>query len=335
MIFQEKDRPFKNSTPSLFFINSPFQALCMLEAIYEYNIKDYKVYLVLYDDVRNVQLKKLLEENNIHFEIIDGKKDRLWKYFTLLFSIKKTPYKRAYIGYYNTDSFFYYAIKYVSYNADVVYLDDGIATVSLLNGQYKRTLGGRFVFGIFRLAAYLKKISLDNLYTIYSGISNDAYNIRICDFQRLKLMSKERKHKDVVFIGTNSPLYSKANNITIEEYERGLDIYLGKIKRIHSNETIYYIPHGRDMSPIPSNLCAKHDIVFNKVDTTVELYILRQDNFPVAVYGLTSSALYNIKKMIPSCDVFNIDLSSILSTHNTTRMEKLIDYYSSIGIKTI
>ena len=322
-------RPFKYNTPSLFFVNSPFQALCMLEAIQEFHICDYKVYLVLYEDKRNTQLLGLLDSNKIEYSIIDSKKDRLYYYITLFFSFRFNKYKRAFIGFYKTDSFFYYAIRKLSFNSDIVYLDDGAATITLLNGQYERTFFGKIVFGMFRITSFLKHISIDNLYTIYDGLPNENFNIHICKLSRLKQLLGEKEKAGVLVVGTNSTMYCRTYNLSLDEYRDSLNQFFLYLVGLYPNDEIVYVPHGRDGSDVPLSLCKKYGFNYRKVDSTVELYILDDLKTPTAVYGFTSSALYNIKKITPSCQVYNMLLSK------DERLERISEYYETIGIKTI
>ena len=323
------NRPFVIGTPSLFFINSPFQALCMLEAIEEFCIKDYKVFLVLYDDMRNNQLMTLLDKSCITYTIIDGSKVGLIDYITLIFSYNCNRYKRAFIGHYNSDAFLYYAIKKLSRKSDIIYLDDGAATIPLLKGSFKRTFRGEILFDFFKSISYIKGISLDNIFTIYDGIINESYRVHICGFNRLNKLQNAKKKGGVLIIGTHSQRYCEAYGLNKEVYSSCLDKYLCRIANTYPNEKIVFVPHGRDNLDLPLSLCEKYKIVYQKVDTTVELYVLNSATIPIAIYGFTSSALFNLKKIIPSCQVNNI----LLSVNNT--LEEISLYYETIGIKTI
>ncbi len=329
-----KISPFKRGVPSLFFINSPFQAICMLEAIKEFEITDYQVYLVLYNDIRNEQLFALLEKEAVKYEVIDGNQIRLNSYFGLLYTFNSNRYKRAFIGHYNSDSFFYLALKKLSNNSDIVYLDDGAATITLLKGLFKRTGLGSLVFLYFKVIAKLHNISLENLYTIYGKLPNEKFNIYECDLSYLKSQSRNKTHKDIYFIGTNTSIYCNSYKIPEETLYTKLEQLLISLKRKYPNEHIIYVPHGRDESQIPKHVCLENDIEFKKVDTTVELYIASQNTQPLAIYGFSSSALFNLIKMMPVSLVYNVILTS--SYHITDeRLKGMMEYYEDNGIKTI
>ena len=53
----------------------------------------------------------------------------------------------------------------------------------------------------------------------------------------------------------------------------------------------------------------------------VEMYILQQQVIPKIIYGFTSSALFNLKKIFPSCKVINITL-------NYPNSVGALDYYN-------
>ena len=64
-------QPFQQSTPSIFVVTSPFQALCAFNAIKAFEITDYRFYLALIEDIRNEQLFTLFQQQGIAYEVVN------------------------------------------------------------------------------------------------------------------------------------------------------------------------------------------------------------------------------------------------------------------------
>lgn len=329
------NRAFKKGTPSIFILNSPFQAICMREAINELCIDEFKIILCVENNPRDKQLYNVVDSFGYKYEIIDNLKVGMTDRLSLLFDKTTKGYKRAFIGYYDINDFWYLAFKNISNGADIVCLDDGLATVTLLNDLYKPSLRGMFMHRLFDIVAHIRHISINNLYTIYKGINNCKYNINYCDFSVLRKCINDTIKQGVYIIGTNLEAYCRGKNISESDFSKSMDYYFEYIRNLYKDEEIFYIPHGRDVSDLPESLCKKHKLNFKRIGEAVELYLTNNRIDPVAVYGFTSSALVNIKLMYPLCEVYDMTVSFPTTAPSYKIMMEAYKYYESFGIKTL
>ena len=127
-------QPFQQSTPSIFVVTSPFQALCAFNAIKAFEITDYRFYLALIEDIRNEQLFTLFQQQGIAYEVVNVEK--LTKTDRLQFLLPHfSRYKRLFIGDARNISQYFIGLSKVSNGGCMVYLDDGNDNIFLLKGH--------------------------------------------------------------------------------------------------------------------------------------------------------------------------------------------------------
>ena len=121
-------QPFQQSTPSIFVVTSPFQALCAFNAIKAFEITDYRFYLALIEDIRNEQLFTLFQQQGIAYEVVNienlTRSDRL-QFLLPHFS----RYKRLFIGDARNISQYFIGLSKVSNGGCMVYLDVVVAII--------------------------------------------------------------------------------------------------------------------------------------------------------------------------------------------------------------
>ena len=322
---------FAKGTPSLFIICSPFQALNAFEAIHKLEIKDYKFILWLQEgDPRNNQLFRLLQERGISYEIGHNKKyGRIWKLLRLL--PKYNRYKRAFIGDYRNDNLYRIAYERISNNSCLIYLDDGGASISLLNGRRTPSQSNKLRF--VRLFKSIRNVTFGrHVFTHYDGVNEVGFNVYTHHFETLSF-TDNRKQKGVYIIGTNPERYAYAHDMDMNTIWAEMEKILQMIKRMHPNKTIIYVPHGRDTFPNMEEMCNKIGIIFKKANISVELLLLEMADSPETVYGFNSSALYSIKKMMPHTEVITLLYTRPYKLHDN--YISIADYYQKNGIEVI
>lgn len=329
--------PFESHRASVFVVTSPFQALCALAAINQLEINDYKIFAVLpHKESRNQQLIRFLTEQHLDFVPVNTKNSFLRIKLLQLKALfmKNKSYTRLFVGDIRNMTELNIGCCNVSDGSDIIYLDDGNFSVSVLKGivSFKN---GKY----YDLLMRVRNIELHkNLLTIYNDIPSPSYNIEplFLDnaFKGGKSLSGEKKH-GVYVVGTNIGLYCKSVGISEERYIQKLDLFLQYLKNKYPEERIVFIPHGRDKSLYASSLCEKYGLSFMPSSTMVELELSKQPATPLAIYGYTSSALFNLKKLYPSTDVFNILYEAIPAGLAHQEYESWSSYYSGNGIKTI
>ncbi len=327
--------PFEKGTPSLIIVASPFQALCAIEAIHTFEIKDYKFLLALINDPRNEQLFKLLEDQNIKYEIIGFDKKINWNFLYKLSLLcpRWNKYKRAFIGDYRYRSLFCPAFERLSNNSCVIFLDDGNCNVPLLKGLSTPLYvdnSGTFM----RLLNKIRHISCGKyIYTHYADINNNNFNIYPNGFCKLSKYIRNKNNEGICIIGTNPERFAWGYGMTIDEYWVEMEKVLCLVKKENPNKDIYYVPHGRDAFPNMKDLCDKHCIRFVKADISIEVLLLNTDTLPEIIYGMNSSALFSIHKMMPSIRIKNLLYTwpcKYLNNHIA-----IADYYQTHGIELV
>lgn len=329
--------PFGSHRASVFVVTSPFQALCALAAINQLEIYDYKIFAVLpYKESRNQQLIRFLSEQHLDFVPVNTRNSFLRIKLLQLKALfmKNKSYTRLFVGDIRNMTELIIGCCNVSDGSDIIYLDDGNFSLSVLKGivSFKN---GKY----YDLLTRVRKMGLHrNLLTIYHDIPSPNYIIEPLyldnAFKRNNALNEDAKH-GVYVVGTNIGLYCKSVGISEEQYIQKLDLLLQYLKNTYPEQRIVFIPHGRDKSLYASSLCEKYGLFFMPSSTMVELELTKQSAIPLAIYGYTSSALFNLKKLFPTTDVFNILYEAIPAGPAQQEYESWSSYYSGNGIKTI
>ena len=326
--------PFAKRTPSLFIVCSPFQVLCALEAIEKFDIKEYKFLLNLISDPRNKQLFNLLNEKKIDYEIIDFscRTDISYKLKLSLLIPRWNKFKRAFIGDYRSREFHYIAFKKLSNNSSIVFLDDGNCNVPLLEGIKKPLFSNKNI--LKKLLFSFRNINYGKyIFTQYADIDRGLFEIMSNDFTYLSNDNNSKNLLGICIVGTNPDRFAWGYGMSLDDFWVEMEKILLMIKKDNPNKDIYYVPHGRDAFPNMQILCKKNGVRFIKAETTVELFLISQRVSPEIVYGLNSSALFSIKKIMPNTKVKNLLYTrpcQFLDDHIA-----IANYYQKHGIETI
>ncbi len=328
--------PFESQTPSVFLVGSPFQALCAVAAIRNLKIKDFKIIAIFMGGARDVQLRHFLDNSSFNYDSYQFSKKKLLVDIVAALIGKSGRYKRMFIGYFPANFVACIGMRYVQNGSTVVYLDDGNIVVSLLNNSFHLwdSIVSRHLFGFL---AKLRGLQLmKNFYTIYSDVPNCRYCIGKNDLSVFTSDEDNNKVKhSVIFIGTNIKSYCYQLHIQedlfIKQIKKTFDYILEK----YPNEGIMYVPHGSDSSEYAIELCKKYNAIFQPVDTMIEDYILKLDWTPVAVFGFGSTALLNIKRMIPGIRIENLLVHSETETPYSKKYKDIADYYKKNDIHIV
>ena len=326
---------FDSTIPSVFIIGSPFQALCLVGAIRNLKLTDYKVIVIRYD--RHMQVKNVLDKFRIEYEVryVGRYRWRMrWYRITSLIH-RQNKYKRLFLGDYRSQTLLYFGLQVVSDGADIVYLDDGNATIPLFDD--KRTsppLGGLDTICAQLITRFRQISFMKYFYSVYSDLPNPKYEIGYNSLSVL-VNSKNNKEKSNVFIiGTNTKLYCESMNVSEQTLLNVLESTLKSIKDKYAERGVVYIPHGKDKSINVKKLCETYKVRYQILDVPVELYFIDEPQ-PVAIYGFMSSALYNLKQLFPSTDVYNLYLTPTGGGDTIARKESIANYYKNSGIEQL
>ena len=322
--------------PSIFVVATPFQALCAIEAIAEFNIAEYKILACVTRSSRDQQLYNFLDKSKVQYEIKDINKARYWKKFLYpLISKTRTNIHRCFLG--DPDNIWqrFIAFSYLAKNSDVAYLDDGTKGIPYLMGLRGRSKS-KWRWSETLLSYLLKIRFTKSHFTIYSDIAISDFDCRRNSLSHVIQMQQQASPLGVYFIGTNSLAYCEKLNITREEYRTSLEEQLKSITLKYCNQPIIFVPHGRDINDNQVvEICHRLGIQYQIADQMVELFILGKNNKPLAIYANTSTALLNLRLMYPEAKIYN--LFCIGDTKSKYYNDYMIysNYYKNHGIPLI
>lgn len=339
MLLCEIMKPFAPKIPSVFIIDSPLQAICAVAAIRQLSIERYRIIVVRTGyGPRYSTIALFLQMQMISFTTISYN-HFTYKWYQLLGLIKriKNPYKRLFIGYFGSPFQHFVGSCVVADGADVVYLDDGVATVTLLK---HRIITDIVYFQDKRIikiiGARRNLIFYRNILTMYSDISNKNYNIKNLQLDILKGKDMRYRHETGVFIvGTHSQSYCKQLQFDGEEFNERCDRLFARLKSEYVGEKILFIPHRLDNSDYAQRLCHKYGFEFRPVEITIEVEMMQNACTPKAILGFTSSALFNLKKMFPDTRVVNVVLQPVIITEPFSDILTISAYYEQNGIELL
>jgi len=347
---RKKELAFSKGTSTAFLVGSPLQVLCAEEAIKEFEIKDYLIVFLADSLVRDQQILDMLNAADLRYEI------RYTKDFSVNENLQYIPqddtsdhqkFDRVMVGEYRFFHVLSLCGQYASSDSVLVYFDDGVDTISVLNGHdmiksplklfIKKLLGKRYVDEIIRqqISEHWKKIGLYDggfFYTLYSDIKSNKYLTYGNNFSHL-LYSPGSSSPLVLVIGTKADDYDWTWGIYINEFEHILYKSLCDVKREFPNEQIVYIPHGRDMNPKIKEMCEDIGIEYRRLSTSIEQYVITNNVVIKAAYGFNSSALYTLLLLTganaTSWNIYN------RFTPSFRIAEEIADYYRKHGIRVL
>lgn len=326
---------FREGIQSLFVIQTPFQALCAINAIVQFHIEEYKLVLFLSgsEKKRDDQTLEILRKYKIKFQAISNFKVK-WSYRICMFFKKQGLYQRAFLGDFRFQDGLCYCLTKISHNGSIILMDDGNATITLLKNGYKPSGRAILSFSYYRFFAKLRNVSLNNLYTVYNGIESHDFNIKVNDLSYFSSINESGSLKGIIFVGTNNGEYLKILKMKDDEFKKMLEDIFESVRTKYPGEQLIYIPHGRDKTNYAKECCEQSGVKYIMPNHCVEVFLLDQPYPPLAVYGFfASSALFNIKKIFPNTLVRNISLSdmNLICNDNVS----ICNYYEQQGIEIL
>lgn len=139
----------------------------------------------------------------------------------------------------------------------------------------------------------------------------------------------------VCVIGTNSDVYCSYLEISSDYYYSMLENLFKHIKQMNCHSKVIYYAHGRDNNNKIRALCAKNEVFYILPATMVELSIIENEKIPSAIWGFTSSALYNLKKIYPNTNVYNVRIQYRVRNKEIDEYDFLSEYYEKNDIYTM
>jgi hypothetical protein len=331
--------PFAKHTPSVFVAYTPFQVLCAVAAIRQLEINDYLFLAKLpRGETRNSQTKALLDKYHIKYEIpFMRTRFSLWYYMCIAFLRHKIHYTRLFIGDLRAASDYYVGYNYVSDGSQVVFLDDGNITINYLQDCISEPMDPNHRARLDRIAKRRNMEVGRNFLTIYGDIESPKN--RICQLDLHYVVDEKDNSnchpKGVYIVGTNLERFCEPLEIPEDVYIEKLGELMQNLRQQYPDDTIYFIPHGREYKDYGQRLCRQNGCVFLRAKMMIELELLNMPYPPKAILGYTSTALHTLKKIFPDTRVVNILFESPKDNPFYKDYVMCSDYYQKNGIEWI
>lgn len=295
----------KQFEDTLFLVASPFQCLCMLEAINYFKIDNYDV-IVTYSDSFNLEKVEALLCNYQIPYTFSNTAHIIYGVMPFVFSRHKR-YRNFFIGDFNSYNDISIAYFLAKFNANIYFLDDGVQALSLFSPIKKKSrkkFKVNLVLTLYRIIAILKKIKNPVFFTIHNVFSS-KYEIVKNPFTLLQ-SKVVGMPKGVFIIGTNSGVL-KFKDSSYEEYLTGIQ---KQLKKRYPLDKILYCPHRRDpnLSHINS-FCHKLNIGIFDTKISVEFDFIENNINPKYIVGFCSNALYTLHMIYPKAVVETLEFS--------------------------
>ena len=238
--------------------------------------------------------------------------------------IKKGNYHRFFIGDWYECAMYMVATEYAASDyAYIGYLDDGISTMDVLRGIYRHkpsSWSGKLKYlknnpDLNSHNAVVKHISdygiIDTscYFTICHDIINKKYQLYPNTFSHIQGSVENRiafEGDNILVVGSFIKRDAEQFNVPLYDMEALLYTKLREVKgKYGESDTIIYIPHGSDDNAMIPKICDIIGVRYQRISEPIELFSLKLAKAPIAIYGIHSTALLNLKKLFHQSIVTN------------------------------
>lgn len=351
------EKAFAKGGSAAFILTSTYQLMCAFEAIREFEIEKVKIILAFQEQMktRNEQMKAEVSKSGYEYETILLDSINLSKFYKSENRQNvEDQYDRIYIGDYYHLQLYIIASKYASYNAMIIFLDDGNSMILLFTNHNRYFSNSKRWIDIYSKYEFYKdwKKGRENIqkelnnrgiiisncfFTSYADIKNKKYVTYLNSFNYIKKRYEINNHKsdNVYIIGTIIDSYDKEmSSLSKKDIEDLTCEILSEIRKKYKEEKVIYIPHPRDNNEIIKKCCIDNGFEYIRPLTTVETFILERKFRPEAVIGFGSTALGTLRCLFPSTPIYNY----IIQRDENDLDEGIIaiyNYYKQNGINNI
>ena len=320
----------------LFLIRSPFQMLCALEAIRDFCLSDYTIWVITDGNLRVDQIKRICERYSVSFKLIKFQVETEGSFARLLSKAlfaKDGHYDYVFVGDFREIEETLFSLTFTSKGANIVYLDDGNVTISLFSGTLSRSKKSIIKASLLRLIFAIKGHPTPTYYTIYSDYPTNLKTIS-CSLQSIRYSNNSDLH-NCFFVGTNSIEYINSVGIVRDKYLCNLRSVLKELKNNQiSGEECYYIPHGADALNDIEGIVKHEGFHYLPISECVEFYFSKLDYIPRVIGGFGSSALYTAKIMFPESRVLNYQMIGSNDDFKN-ELQAINQFYEQKGIENL
>ncbi len=349
---------FAKVTPSCFLVMSPFQILCALEAIAEFDIHDFKFVYVMNSEFiqRNEQMRLMAHQMQFQYDEYDMKEisyNDFIKSEGIFSAHKKGKYDRIFIGDYYATFLLMLSVLYASDSATLLYTDDGNSSISILQGKPRdnRPMGWKQQLTWYKNVYKVQQKErnevqnrlceagvkcTNSFFTIYSDVKTKLFSIypnHLCHLSD-RITTKQAENQVVIIVGAALSAYAAQNRIEEIELEAITWKQLSNIRARHADMDIVYIPHGRDTNLNVPHFCDILHMSYQRIEEPIEYYLLKSGMQPKYIYGFNSTALLNLKRIFSAAQVSNWFIEKEYDNSYYKFFNEVRKYYEQNGIET-
>jgi len=296
---------------SLFFINSPFQLLCAVEAVLAFNCKNNV--LVIFNKGKGKtkeQIYFLLKSYGSFFEeiiFIDRELGTIGGWFDGLEEINKLIEKypevaKIFIGDYRSGLVRHFANSVKT--EEVIVLDDGFSTINLLPKIKTNSLHSYRDYIKYLLSKGTYRFNSDSKVSFFSIFEDylDSKNIYVNNFNNLISDEKWTESDSVYWLGS---AIVEDEIVERSYYIEEIRQCLGKVK---TEREIIYFPHRREEEQKLKVLKDKFGFRCKYSELPIELYVVQSKVKPNAIISFYSTALYSLNRILDSSNIYYIPI---------------------------
>lgn len=303
-------------------ISSPFQLVGLNEYLFQNQIKNYKLIVLVYNKKEKEQVINVSDFLSLKIEnLVIGKRGLQYLWIKKIFSDLSFA-QELIIGNFFSDTHLY--ASNILRHEKLIVLDDGINSTLISNfiGTNKRVLKNNLIRQLF---FYFFSINVDYpkkiiLFTFFKNLKkNKLIEIKRNLFNDLKKQILDFEITDeTLFIG--QPLI-EIKLMDRKQYFK----YLKKIKRLFPN--FKYVPSRKENTSNLKYIRDTLNIDILKTNINIELYFLINKRLPQNIFGFTSTALLILNHIYNSQENL-INIKSIKAKFKNRRLSKeIVDIY--------
>lgn len=322
--------PFKiRNNKVAILVDSPFQALCAIEAINYFNI--IRPYFFCHNTEQgHIMTHSYLRSRGYNVQLLEDSRNATQ---CILSNLSHEKFDCFIIGDYFCKKQFLLSLVWSNYKSRIIYVDDGNSTLSLAPRKKQRFIGRGTIHTIlFNILLFIERLKLPrksffSIFDINGKVSCPVINN---DFRYLsKSHSGFNSNNGIFIVGTNTSMLGWE----CKDFENKLVVIKEYYGKLYPYDRIFFCPHRRDANNY-ERICKHLSIELFDTQVSVEVDFLSKDICPKVIIGFGSTALFTMHKLFNSCDV--IDISMICKDQELQKEYKTIEqHYREVGIHVL